>query len=79
VDKRMTDHQFKNGIEIHIPDGLTKEDELERWTDAKVAMSILLTKPPKVEVKERKPYSMKHRNAQIKRRTKTWRSPKKLK
>jgi hypothetical protein len=73
----MTDHQFKNGIVIHIPDDMP--NRLEEWTNVKVAMSILLTEPLKVEVKERKPYSMLHRNAQIKRRTKTWRSPKKLK
>lgn len=80
--KEMTEHVFKNGFKVFIPVGLTKEDELERWTDVKMAMSIILYPPPlAVEVKkERKPYTFKsRRTAQIRRRTKNWRSPKKLK
>jgi hypothetical protein len=74
----MTEYAFKNGITIHIPDDM--QNQLEQWTAVKVAMSLMLTpNPPEVELREKKPYSMKHRNAQIKRRTKNWRSPKKLK
>jgi hypothetical protein len=66
----MTDHQFKNGIKITIPDDLS--NPLGEWTNVKMAMSILMTEPPKVEVNERKPYDMARRNTQIARRTRLW-------
>jgi hypothetical protein len=55
------------------------ENVIENWTAVKMSMSLILTPdPPEVELREKKPYSMKHRNAQIKKRTNSWRSPKKI-
>ena len=64
----MTFYSFKNGITIRIPGGISKELAIHRWTEAKMAMSLLLTPPEPVEPKIRKKYSMKNR--------KGWRSPK---
>lgn len=56
----MTDWIFKNGITIHIPD-VSKEDQIERWTEVKMQMSILLDPPPLVQTKQRKPYTFTKR------------------
>ena len=64
----MTDHQFKNGIVIHIPDSLP--NPIEEWTAVKVAMSLMIDPPPATEeIKKRKPYPMSSWTAKRKRQT----------
>jgi hypothetical protein len=65
------DHQFKNGIVIHIPDDMP--NPIEEWTYVKMMMSIALGTPSKGKPVQLWPDGRKGRNK------KTWRSPKKLK
>ena len=70
------DFETKSGIKIHVPTGTPLQD----WLDAKMAVSILLDPPIREEPKVRKPYTYQSRRTEaIKRRTKNWRSQKKLK
>jgi hypothetical protein len=66
----MTDWSFANGVKIHIPDCDLKENQIQLWTDAKIAMSILLTEFPKPEVNIRKPYVLTKEG--LKKRSKLW-------
>jgi hypothetical protein len=52
----VTDWNFENGVRIHLPDDISKEEQIERWTNTKMAMSIILTDYTQVETKVRKPY-----------------------
>ena len=50
---------FKNGIkiDIEIPDFLSREELLARWTETKMWMSIILDPPAPPEPKTRKSYT----------------------
>jgi len=55
----MTDYEFKNGVSIHFPDGISKEQEMAKWINAKMAMSVLMTEWPQPDPKGiRKPYKL---------------------
>ena len=73
----MTEFSFANGIKIHFPNHISKEELLTRWTETKFIISVLLMEHPKVEPKIKKPYNMNLRAEAIKRRTKSWRNSKK--
>lgn len=52
----MTKYSFKNGISITIPTKLSKEETIQKWTDVKMWMSVILDPPkPEPEPTETKP------------------------
>ena len=53
----MTDHRFKNGISIHIPDYISKAEAIRRWHDVVWQMSIILDPPTPEVPKVRKEYT----------------------
>lgn len=56
----MTDHEFKNGITIHIPDDISKAEVIERWTEVKMWMSLILDPPRPIESVVKKPRTYTH-------------------